>query len=181
MPELPEVETVARGLQISVAGRRIVSVTLRKTDFMDDPDTIEREVPGTQIARVERFGKFMLLQLVRERVASEPEAKLITAEASSQALLVHLGMTGNLAPHFAEQPLDKHTHATFVLDDGRELRYTDARRFGRMAYLAGETLAAELLRFGADPLEVTAEEFAKRIESSRARIKALLLDQTVLR
>ena len=44
MPELPEVETVARGLQISVAGRRIVSVTLRKTDFMDDPDTIEREV-----------------------------------------------------------------------------------------------------------------------------------------
>jgi len=181
MPELPEVETVARGLQISVAGRRIVSVTLRKTDFMDDPDTIEREVPGTQIARVERFGKFMLLQLVRERVASEPEAKLITAEASSQALLVHLGMTGNLAPHFAEQPLDKHTHATFVLDDGRELRYTDARRFGRMAYLAGETLAAELLRFGADPLEVTAEEFAKRIEESRARIKALLLDQTVLR
>ncbi|PYU04036.1 MAG: bifunctional DNA-formamidopyrimidine glycosylase/DNA-(apurinic or apyrimidinic site) lyase [Acidobacteria bacterium] len=160
MPELPEVETVARGLQISVAGRRIVSVTLRKTDFMDDPDTIEREVPGTQIARVERFGKFMLLRLVRDRAASEPEA-------SSKALLVHLGMTGNLAPHFAEQP--------------RELRYTDARRFGRMAYLAGETLAAELLRFGADPLEVTAEEFAKRIESSRARIKALLLDQTVLR
>jgi formamidopyrimidine-DNA glycosylase len=174
MPELPEVETVARGLQISVAGRRIVSVTLRKTDFMDDPDTIEREVPGTQIARVERFGKFMLLRLVRDRAASEPEA-------SSKALLVHLGMTGNLAPHFAEQPLDKHTHATFVLDDGRELRYTDARRFGRMAYLAGATLAAELLRFGADPLEVTAEEFAKRIEGSRARIKALLLDQTVLR
>jgi formamidopyrimidine-DNA glycosylase len=174
MPELPEVETVARGLQISVAGRRIVSVTLRKTDFMDDPDKIEREVPGTQIARVERFGKFMLLQLVRDRAAGEPEE-------SSQALLVHLGMTGNLAPHFAEQPLDKHTHATFVLDDGRELRYTDARRFGRMAYLAGATLAAELLRFGADPLEVTAEEFAKRIKGSRARIKALLLDQTVLR
>jgi len=181
MPELPEVETVARGLQISVAGRRIVSVTLRKTDFMDDPDTIEREVPGTLIVRVERFGKFMLLRLVRDRAASEREAKLITSEASSQALLVHLGMTGNLAPHFAEQPLDKHTHATFVLDDGRELRYTDARRFGRMAYLAGETLAAELLRFGADPLEVTAEGFAKRIKGSRARIKALLLDQTVLR
>lgn len=181
MPELPEVETVARGLQISVAGRRIVSVTLRKTDFMDDPSAIERELPGTRIARVERFGKFMLLQLVTDRAACEPEAKLIAAEASSQALLVHLGMTGNLAPHFAEQPQDKHTHATFVLDDGRELRYTDARRFGRMAYLAGETLAAELLRFGADPLDVTAEEFAKRIGGSRARIKALLLDQTVLR
>src|SRR5882724_2146815 len=96
MPELPEVETVARGLQISVAGRRIVSVTLRKTDFMDDPDTIEREVPGTLIVRVERFGKFMLLRLVRDRAASEREAKLITSEASSQALLVHLGMTGKI-------------------------------------------------------------------------------------
>src|SRR5439155_754691 len=82
--------------------------------------------------------------------------------AVSQALLVHLGMTGNLAPHFAGQPLDKHTHVTFVLDDGRELRYTDARRFGRMAYLAGETLAAELLKFGPDPLEVAAEVFSMR-------------------
>src|SRR5438445_12279059 len=98
MPELPEVETVARGLQISVAGRRIVSVTLRKTDFMDDPDTIEREVPGTQIARVERFGKFMLLRLVRDRAAREPQAKLIAAEASSPALLVHVGMTGEIPP-----------------------------------------------------------------------------------
>src|SRR5207245_9789038 len=114
MPELPEVETVARGLQISVAGRRIVSVTLRKTDFMDDPDTIEREVPGTQIARVERFGKFMLLQLVRERVASEPAAKLITAEASPQALHVRLGMTAKLAPNFAQQPRAQHTAAALA-------------------------------------------------------------------
>jgi formamidopyrimidine-DNA glycosylase len=180
MPELPEVETVARGLQLAVAGRRILSVTLRKTDFIDDPSLIERELPGRQIARVERFGKFMLLQFVSEPGTDEttPTAKSV---AGSRALLVHLGMTGNLAPHFAEQPLHKHTHVTFVLDDGRELRYTDARRFGRMAYLAGETLAAELLKFGADPLEVAAEEFAKRIGGSRARIKALLLDQTVLR
>ena len=171
MPELPEVETVARGLQSSVAGRRILSVTLRKTDFIDDPVAIERELPGRQIARVERFGKFMLLQLVR-RVAEDAE---------QEALLVHLGMTGNLAPHFAGQPLAKHTHVTLVLDDGRELRYIDPRRFGRMAYLAGEALTAELLRFGAEPLLVTAEEFSRRIQGSRARIKALLLDQRVLR
>ena len=180
MPELPEVETVARGLQGSVAGRRILSVTLRKTDFMDDPAAIERELPGRQIARVERFGKFMLLQLVSKTGASDVIAES-GAAAVSEALLVHLGMTGNLAPHFAEQPLDKHSHVIFVLDDGRELRYTDPRRFGRMAYLAGETLATELLRFGAEPLLVTAEEFARRIRGSRARIKALLLDQRVLR
>ncbi len=188
MPELPEVETVARGLQGSVAGRRILSVTLRKTDFIDDPAAIERELPGRRIARVERFGKFMLLQLASKNdalgaaTARDAADRNGTPDAAVQeALLVHLGMTGNLAPHFAEQPLAKHTHVTFVLDDGRELRYVDPRRFGRMAYLAGEMLAAELLRFGAEPLLVSAEEFARRVRSSRARIKALLLDQRVLR
>jgi formamidopyrimidine-DNA glycosylase len=182
MPELPEVETVARGLQESVAGRRILSVTLRKTDFIDDPAAIERELPGRQIARVERFGKFMLLQLASKNDPQGVAAEGTTQpEARAEALLVHLGMTGNLSPHRAEQPLAKHTHVTFVLDDGRELRYVDPRRFGRMAYLAGETLAAELLRFGAEPLLVSAEEFARRVRSSRARIKSLLLDQRVLR
>ena len=188
MPELPEVETVARGLQGSIAGRRILSVTLRKTDFIDDPVAIERELPGRRIARVERFGKFMLLHLANKNEALGATAESVAADHDGipdagilEALLVHLGMTGNLAPHFAEQPLAKHTHVTFVLDDGRELRYVDPRRFGRMAYLAGETLAAELLRFGAEPLLVSAEEFARRVRSSRARIKALLLDQRVLR
>ena len=181
MPELPEVETVARGLQLSVAGRRILSVTLRKTDFMDDPVAIERELPGRQIARVERFGKFMLLQLVARDAPNGQSSGSANAAEVSEALLVHLGMTGNLAAHFAEQPLAKHTHVTFVLDDGRELRYVDPRRFGRMAYLSGESLAAELLRFGADPLLVTRDEFGNRIRGSRARIKALLLDQSVLR
>jgi formamidopyrimidine-DNA glycosylase len=181
MPELPEVETVARGLQISVAGRRILSVTLRKTDFIDDPGAIERELPGRTIAKVERFGKFMLLRLIPSANASQPQPGEGAASPSSQALLVHLGMTGNLAPHFAGQPLEKHTHVMFALDDGRELRYTDARRFGRMAYLADETLAQELQRFGAEPLLVSEKEFAERIRGSKARIKALLLDQRVLR
>jgi formamidopyrimidine-DNA glycosylase len=172
MPELPEVETVARGLQASVAGRRIVSVTLRKTDFIDDPALLERELPGRIIERVERYGKFMLLRF----------AALETRGATAaEALLVHLGMTGNLAPDFAGRPFEKHTHTVFFLDDGRELRYTDARRFGRMAFLSGETLAAELERFGADPLEIARGEFAALMRSSRARIKALLLDQSVLR
>ena len=57
MPELPEVETVARGLQRSVAGRRILSVTLRKRDFIDDPVAIERELPGRRIVRVESTEK----------------------------------------------------------------------------------------------------------------------------
>jgi len=183
MPELPEVETVARGLQASIAGRRILSVTLRKTDFIDDPAAIERELPGRHIARVERFGKFMLVQLSERVVDADRRNPAIvnSSPAISEALLVHLGMTGHLAPHFAEQPLAKHTHVTFVLDDGRELRYMDARRFGRMAYLAGAALDAELERFGADPLHIEATEFTRLIRASRSRIKSLLLDQRVLR
>ena len=181
MPELPEVETVARGLQETIAGRRILSVTLGKTDFIDDPAAIERELPGRHIVRIERFGKFMLLQLSGAPVAAQSPRGTPDSPAIAEALLVHLGMTGHLAPHHAGHPAVKHTHVTFALDDGRELRYTDARRFGRMAYLAGAALTNELQRFGADPLLVSAEEFARRIHGSRARIKALLLDQAVLR
>ena len=171
MPELPEVETVARGLQREVAGQRIVTVTLGKTDFIDNPEAIERELPGRTILRVERYGKFMLLRL------SASEAKPSEEEA---ALLVHLGMTGSLMPLPVSTPYAKHTHVVMLLGDGRELRYIDPRRFGRMAYLAGDLLANELKRFGADPLEADLQEFARRIHR-KARIKALLLDQSVIR
>jgi formamidopyrimidine-DNA glycosylase len=178
MPELPEVETVARGLQRAVAGRRILTVTLGKTDFIDDPAALERHLPGRRIEAVERYGKFMLLRLSHIFTQGQGSEN---GDAGSATLLVHLGMTGMLAPCAAEQPCEKHTHVCMRLDDGRELRYIDPRRFGRMAYLPEASLAGELTAFGADPLEVSAEEFATRIRSRHARIKALLLDQRVLR
>ena len=178
MPELPEVETVARGLQRTVVGRRILSVTLGKTDFIDDPAALEQHLPGRTIDAVERYGKFMLLRLSQRSPRAEDAQN---GDAASASLLVHLGMTGMLAPCAAEQPCAKHTHVCMKLDDGRELRYTDPRRFGRMAYLPETSLAGELTPFGADPLEVTAKDFAQRIRSRHARIKALLLDQSVLR
>ncbi len=177
MPELPEVETVARGLRLTVLGRRILSVTLRKTDFIDDPLLIERHLPGRRIEAVERYGKFMLIRLS----AAQGEENSTSADSAPASLLVHLGMTGHIASSAADKPLEKHTHAIFPLDDGRELRYTDARRFGRLAYLSAVSLPGELERFGADPLEVTADEFAARIKARQSRIKALLLDQSVLR
>jgi len=173
MPELPEVETVARGLQREVAGRRILSVTLGKTDFIDDPGAVEKDLPGRTIVGVKRYGKFLLLRL--------NPVGLNDKSAEESALLVHLGMTGSLMPRPVSEPQAKHTHVVMLLDDGRELRYIDPRRFGRMAYLAGEVLREELMRFGADPLEAGLAEFARRIRERRARIKALLLDQSVLR
>jgi formamidopyrimidine-DNA glycosylase len=173
MPELPEVETVARGLQQRIAGRRILGVTLGKTDFIDNPEVVEQELPGQEIRRIERYGKFLLLRLKR--------AEQTRGSSCESALLVHLGMTGMLMPLPAGQPAAKHTHVVLLLDDGCELRYVDARRFGRIAYLAGEVLEEELRRFGADPLEVGLEEFVSRIRERGARVKALLLDQHVLR
>ena len=178
MPELPEVETVARGLRQTILGRRILSVTLGKTDFIDDPAALEQHLPGRRIETVERFGKFMLLRLSG---ADRATRAVENGDAAPASLLVHLGMTGHIAPAPAGQPLEKHTHACMLLDDGRELRYTDARRFGRIAYLTKALLAEELKGFGADPLEVSKEEFVSRICGRCARIKALLLDQSVLR
>ncbi len=178
MPELPEVETVARGLRQTILGRRILSVTLGKTDFIDDPAALEQHLPGRQIEAVERYGKFMLLRL---SAAHNETRAAANGDAAPASLLVHLGMTGQIAPTSAAQPLERHTHVCLLLDDGRELRYTDARRFGRIAYLTKALLAEELTGFGADPLEVSKKEFADRICGRRARIKALLLDQSVLR
>ena len=178
MPELPEVETVVRGLRQSILGRTILSVRLGKTDFIDDPVALEEHLPGRRIEVIERFGKFMLLRLSAAASDADVDAN---GDVAPAALLVHLGMTGQLAPSSAAQPPNKHTHVYLTLDDGRELRYTDARRFGRMAYLTEVPLAEELRAFGADPLEVNAAEFAARIRTRSSRIKALLLDQSVLR
>ena len=190
MPELPEVETVVRGLQKSVLGRKILSVWIGKSDFIDNPDEFFR-LSGQKIAAIERFGKFMLLRLTNgeESAAAETETVVAVAESAASrerkayaaSLLVHLGMTGQIAPSAADIPLEKHTHVSLTLDDGRELRYTDARRFGRMAYLTADLLAKEIAGAGADPLEVGAAEFAERVRSRNARIKALLLDQSVFR
>jgi formamidopyrimidine-DNA glycosylase len=180
MPELPEVETVARGLRKTILGRRILSVRLGKTDFIDDPVALEQHLPGRTIEAVDRYGKFLLLRLspVHGDLNAAPSTN---GDSAPAALLVHLGMTGQIGSLPAAQPPAKHTHVFMPLDDSRELRYTDPRRFGRLAYLDRALLEKELPRFGADPLEISSAGFIAQTRSRRARIKALLLDQSFLR
>lgn len=170
MPELPEVETIARGLHATLPGRRILSVRLGKMDFIDDPAAIEREIPGTKILAVRRCGKFLLIDL-----------ESANGDVRNFSLLVHLGMTGRLVTCEARAPVPPHTHVFFALDDGRELRYTDVRRFGRMRIVTGGVRENTLDALGLDPLEVSEGEFVALLKNRRARIKALLLDQSVLR
>ncbi len=170
MPELPEVETVARGLREVLPGRRIVSVRLGKTDFIDDPSLLEHDLPGSTVVRIRRLGKFLLLDL---------ESK--GSPSGESSLLIHLGMTGKISVCPPETPVAPHTHVFLALDDGRELRYNDIRRFGRMALLANGAHERVLGDLGLEPLEATEEEFRARIQSRSAHLKALLLDQRVLR
>lgn len=170
MPELPEVETVVRGLQVVLPGRRIVEVRLGKTDFIEDPAALGRHLPGLRIASVRRTGKFIVLDLAAA-----------AASAQQFTLLIHLGMTGQIVTCAPGAPVAPHTHVFFTLDDGREMRYTDIRRFGQMRILTEESGTMALGELGLDPLEASEAEFAGQLRGRRARIKALLLDQHVLR
>jgi formamidopyrimidine-DNA glycosylase len=169
VPELPEVETVVRGLRGPLVGRRIVGVRFGKTDFIDDPIALGEQLPGSRIASVERFGKFITLAL-------QP---LDTASRDFH-LFIHLGMTGQLTSRKPYEPVVAHTHAFVELDDGLELRYTDIRRFGRMLLVSESGMGKFHQSVGRDPLELSQREFLSRVGGRRARIKALLLDQKVL-
>ena len=179
MPELPEVETIVRGLQRLLPGRSILDVRLGKTDFIDDPVQLGESLPGCCIESVTRHGKFIAVELVRVAPAANVVAN---ADADARAhLLIHLGMTGQLTVRAAAAPAPPHTHVTFALNDGRELRYTDIQRFGRMLIVADSQVGAFRDRLGAEPLEISETEFAQRIGTRGARIKSLLLDQRTLR
>jgi formamidopyrimidine-DNA glycosylase len=179
MPELPEVETVVRGLRLVLPGRRITGVRLSaKTDFIDDPASLERELPRTRVTGIERFGKFMVIGLERE---GGPEREGRGRGGGEIALLMHLGMTGQVVVTPAEAPVPPHTHFFLALDDGRELRYTDIRRFGRIRILLDGEREALIGRLGLDPLEMSEKDFRQTITSRGAQIKALLMDQRVLR
>ena len=170
MPELPEVETVARGLREALPGRRILSVRLEKTDFIDDPSALELRLPGATVLQIRRLGKNLLVDLA----ARDDQAKKLS-------LLIHLGMTGQIAIISPDAPVLKHTHVFLALDDGRELRYTDVRRFGRMAVLSDLEQEGVLGGLGLEPLEISEKEFRARIQARDSHIKALLLNQSVVR
>jgi len=170
MPELPEVETVVRGLQGILPGRRIAELRPGKINVVKDPAKLADHLPGSLLIAVRRHGKFLYIEL-------EPLAR----ENSRFHLLIHLGMTGQLTVAAANEPIAPHTHAFFMLDDGRELRYRDARRFGRVMIVLESQRAEMLGKLGVDPLEASAEQFREQVADRRARIKALLMDQHVFR
>ncbi|HUZ69727.1 MAG TPA: bifunctional DNA-formamidopyrimidine glycosylase/DNA-(apurinic or apyrimidinic site) lyase [Candidatus Saccharimonadales bacterium] len=166
MPELPEVETVARDLRGAVTGRRIDGVTVLRPDIVRYPDgtMLPALLTGQTFGEVERHGKYLFLGL-----------------DSGDDLMVHLGMTGHLLVCDAGAPVPKHTHIRASLDDGRELRFDDARRFGRVAYGSREALIAARVfpRLGVEPLstDFSQDRLDTVLKRTTRTVKAALLDQ----
>ncbi len=126
MPELPEVETVLRGLKSQLVGRRFKCVQVRGSLVIKgDPSFFSRRLTGARVQNVERHGKAVFLSCL------SPAAEV------PQVLKIHLGMTGQLVFEPASRPLEKHTHVIFQIEGcGEELRYRDIRKFGRLELLA---------------------------------------------
>ncbi|MFC6646681.1 bifunctional DNA-formamidopyrimidine glycosylase/DNA-(apurinic or apyrimidinic site) lyase [Granulicella cerasi] len=163
MPELPEVETVANGVNERVRGQRIAKVwTSGKPQTFKTPEhEIAEALTGTTIDKVHRVGKTIAVELTRK------------SEHTGQ-FLVHLGMTGRLLVSKAEVPLPPHTHAVLSLGDGREVRFVDPRRFGRLSLATGYEGP------GVEPTTVSVEEFSQLFKGRKIAIKAALLNQSIL-
>ena len=172
MPELPEVETVANGVHARVAGERIVSAwfSAKPEPFKVAPAVLEEALCGRIIQRVRRVGKHIVADLAGADGVVEAE------------WIVHLGMTGRLLVSGAGVPVPPHTHAQVGLASGRELRFVDARRFGRLDLRIVET-GAQAGRFtgpGAEPLEIGEDAFIALFQGRKLAIKAALLNQSLL-
>lgn len=190
MPELPEVETIRRGLEPRLRGRTVVraEVRLKKQVRGLTAAAFERGIRGRRVEAIQRRAKFMLFRL-----------------SGSKTLLVHLGMSGQLSywqkglkdsENFlvspltglqrspGQHPVDKHTHVLLHLDGGDRVQYRDIRQFGYLSLLDTDGVAGlpSMQRLGLEPLgpDFTFEAFSKSLRGRRGMLKALLLNQSAV-
>lgn len=167
MPELPEVETVRRGLERLVVGRKIVSVDVRVPKMIKtDLTAFETDIIGQTFQSIGRRGKYLLLNLDR------------------QVIISHLRMEGKYLLFEDEVSENKHFHTFFKLDNGSTLVYQDVRKFGTMDLLDKEQVADYFCqrKLGPEPTENDFDlaTFAKQLKASKKVIKPYLLDQTLV-
>ncbi|GAC1369655.1 MAG: bifunctional DNA-formamidopyrimidine glycosylase/DNA-(apurinic or apyrimidinic site) lyase [Actinomycetota bacterium] len=177
MPELPEVEVLRRDLEREVVGRTIAGAKVQVT-----PNSLriirrhaacgelEGPLTGARITGIRRRGKYLLFDLdFPGSGVGEPGPDL--------ALIVHLGMSGQLLHEATLAPLRPHTHLVFDLGGGSQLRYVDPRAFGVLFVTTPD--APELAHIGLDPLngELTAKRFSARLAGHKMKLKAFLMDQ----
>jgi formamidopyrimidine-DNA glycosylase len=165
MPELPEVETVVRGLRAPLTGRTIIGVEVRWSGSIGAPDSdaFVQQLTGKRVTDIDRRGKWVVMKL-----------------SGRHTLLAHLRMTGQLVLEPAECPDDKYARVLLYLDNGQRLRFSDMRKFGRL--ILTEDVGEVLGDLGPEPLaeDFTAEQFKQMLAQRHGRVKSLLLNQRFL-
>lgn len=169
MPELPEIEAIKRVVESQIKGFEVQRIMAGRPEVIAHPaaDEFCRRTVGQMFAEIRRRGKFLILCL-----------------ESGDRLILHLRMTGCLLVTPADYPEEKHTHLVFHLSDGRELRFSDTRRFGRFWLLRqGEAdTYSGIEKLGAEPFDpgLSGEYLFTRLGKCRKAIKECLLDQSVI-
>ena len=180
MPELPEVETVRRGLLPAMEGQRIALAELRRADLRwPFPPDMAARLSGARVMQLRRRSKYILADLDR-----------------GESLIIHLGMSGRMVIsgleatqvpgqfHFEHPALEKHDHVLFHMENGARVTFNDPRRFGAMDLCATHTLDAHplLARIGPEPLsnEFNADYLSVRLKGRKTAIKSALLDQRIV-
>jgi formamidopyrimidine-DNA glycosylase len=168
MPELPEVETVRRGLALRISGQRIVRAELRRPDLRRPfPPALAARLEGALIGALRRRGKYILIELDADGL-----------------LLLHLGMSGRITAGSAALPAVRHDHVVLTLDDGTVIRFNDPRRFGLIDYVRRDDAAQHplLAGLGPEPLEPNFDGayLVATLAGKLTPIKTALLDQRVV-
>lgn len=169
MPELPEVETVRRSLEMALPGHIITDICVRepRLRFTVNEAELTDLILRRKVVALRRRAKYLIIHF-----------------SKGSCLIVHLGMTGQVLILPAAAPLDKHDHVVFTLDDGLELRFRDPRRFGCIIATKEENLHAHaaLKNLGPEPLadEFTPEYLFRRSRKSKKPVKTFVMDQQIL-
>jgi formamidopyrimidine-DNA glycosylase len=185
MPELPEVETIVRGLQTRIAGDTIESVWIgsRPQVLKTPAAAIVSTLEGKRVVRVHRAGKHIVVDLdqpshgqPRKRSSSKKKKNGTGATLQTAQWIIHLGMTGRTIVCEPAEEIVKHTHLIAKLGSDRELRFVDPRMFGKLS-----VHAAGFDPGGIEPLEATEEQFIQLFRRRKTPIKSALLNQKLLR
>ena len=180
MPELPEVEVVRRGLEQHVVGRTIGSAEVLHPRavrrHVAGPGDFSAALPGLTVTGTGRRGKYLWLPVM--------DGTLGERSVAEDALLAHLGMSGQLLLGDPERPVSPHVRIRFTFTDaGPDLRFTDQRTFGHMAFVAGGAVLPPMIaHIAPDPMDPAFDEAAVigRLRSRRVAVKIALLDQSLV-
>lgn len=165
MPELPEVETVRRTLSNFVLNKKIESIDVYYDKIIEDNlDKFKATCINQTINEIDRAGKFLIFKL------------------DDVAFVSHLRMEGKYHYVDKETPINKHDHIIFNLDDGKQLRYNDTRKFGRIKLVSLDNYLNELplSKLGPEPAKASVEDVYNKLHKSNVAIKHALLDQSIM-